>query len=171
MGTQSGKWFSMRADFWGPDAYELGLYKLSPQALALYFSSVAYASRWGIDSVTKHEAAYVGIKRPSAVFNELLQAGFFVRSLRKDTFHIAHEGVLWRRGIPSQRRTIPLAIRAAVMERDGYACVFCGETDVLTLDHIWPYSKGGRDTVDNLRVLCRSCNSAKGDRTDVTAEG
>jgi hypothetical protein len=64
--------------------------------------------------------------------------------------------------ISGARRHIPLAIRRAVMERDGYACVDCGAQHDLALDHIHPYSLGGPDTVENLRVLCRSCNSRKG---------
>ncbi len=35
-------------------------------------------------------------------------------------------------------------------------------TGDLSLDHIYPWSLGGPDTVENLRVLCRSCNSRKG---------
>lgn len=34
----------------------------------------------------------------------------------------------------------------------------------FTLDHIDPYSKGGRSRLDNAALLCRSCNSAKGNR-------
>ncbi len=34
----------------------------------------------------------------------------------------------------------------------------------LTIDHIAPLSKGGTDDLDNLRFLCRSHNSKKGDR-------
>jgi hypothetical protein len=62
------------------------------------------------------------------------------------------------------RDPIPEHLRTAVMERDGYACVQCGATEDLTLDHIHPWSLGGPDTYSNLRVLCRSCNSSKGAR-------
>ncbi|MEC4016030.1 HNH endonuclease [Streptomyces sp. H27-D2] len=52
--------------------------------------------------------------------------------------------------------------RQRLYERDGYRCLECGATDDLTLDHIYPWSRGGADTDDNLRTLCRPCNSRKG---------
>ena len=35
----------------------------------------------------------------------------------------------------------------------------------MTIDHIHPRSKGGTDDLDNLQLLCSTCNSTKGDRT------
>lgn len=70
---------------------------------------------------------------------------------------------IWRPApISLSRPAIPRAIRDAVMARDGNACVHCQATEKLSLDHIYPWSLGGPDTVENLQVLCRSCNSAKG---------
>jgi 5-methylcytosine-specific restriction endonuclease McrA len=60
------------------------------------------------------------------------------------------------------RRPLPKWLRAAVMERDGFRCVRCGATSPLAVDHIFPWSRGGEDTLDNLQVLCKPCNSAKG---------
>lgn len=39
-----------------------------------------------------------------------------------------------------------------------------GRSSVITRDHIIPVSKGGRNDISNLRPLCYSCNSKKGDR-------
>jgi 5-methylcytosine-specific restriction endonuclease McrA len=36
--------------------------------------------------------------------------------------------------------------------------------DDFTIDHIDPYSKGGRTLLENAALMCRSCNSAKGKR-------
>lgn len=51
-----------------------------------------------------------------------------------------------------------------IIERDGYHCINCGATKNLSVDHIVPISKGGSDDLDNLQMLCRSCNSSKGAR-------
>jgi len=56
------------------------------------------------------------------------------------------------------------AKRTRVMERDQYRCVECGTHLALTIDHIVPLVQGGSSDEDNLRTLCRSCNSRKGDR-------
>lgn len=64
--------------------------------------------------------------------------------------------------VPEQRAAIPATVRRAVYKRDGHACLECGAVEDLTLDHIYPWSLGGGDTVENLRVLCRSCNTRKG---------
>lgn len=165
MARSEDKWFALRTDFFGMDAYDLGLFKLSPQAIALYIASVAYASRWGLEHCHKGIAAHVGIKRPKAVIEELVRGGFWLAT-PNNTYHVMHEGTLWRRGDGVRRRAIPASTRAAVMKRDGFACVECSGTHALSIDHIWPYSRGGSDALDNLRVLCRSCNSRKGARTD-----
>jgi hypothetical protein len=56
------------------------------------------------------------------------------------------------------------AIRKAVMARDGAACVECDSADDLTIDHVVAVTKGGTNDLENLRVLCRPCNSKKGNR-------
>jgi hypothetical protein len=71
---------------------------------------------------------------------------------------------LWKIERTDYRKKIPRHIRDAVYERDRQACVLCSATNDLTLDHIKPWSKGGPDTLGNLRTLCRPCNSSKGAR-------
>jgi 5-methylcytosine-specific restriction endonuclease McrA len=47
----------------------------------------------------------------------------------------------------------------------NYTCLRCGrrEPEVkLTLDHVIPLVVGGKNTIDNAQLLCKSCNSSKG---------
>lgn len=55
-------------------------------------------------------------------------------------------------------------LRAALITRDGAVCSDCPASLDLTIDHIRPLSRGGTNDPTNLRLLCRSCNSRKGDR-------
>jgi 5-methylcytosine-specific restriction endonuclease McrA len=55
--------------------------------------------------------------------------------------------------------------REYVFKRDNYECVYCGSNKILTLDHVIPQSKGGKDSWDNLVTACRSCNAEKADLT------
>jgi 5-methylcytosine-specific restriction endonuclease McrA len=43
-------------------------------------------------------------------------------------------------------------------------CSVCGATTDLTGDHIMQLSKGGENSAENCRVLCRRCNSRRGNR-------
>ena len=44
------------------------------------------------------------------------------------------------------------------------ACCYCGHTGTLSIDHLIPKVKGGKDHSDNLVWACKSCNSSKRDR-------
>lgn len=65
---------------------------------------------------------------------------------------------------PKGRRTIPDDVKVLVWSRDGAACVKCGAAKNLHFDHIIPLSKGGGDQAENVQLLCRDCNLAKGGR-------
>lgn len=55
-------------------------------------------------------------------------------------------------------------VRAAVIERDGDVCFYCGEKGApLHIDHVLATSRGGTDQMDNLVVACAACNMSKGD--------
>lgn len=57
-------------------------------------------------------------------------------------------------------------VRLQVLRRDAYTCAYCGDV-ADQVDHVYPKSRGGEDTMDNLVAACKRCNYAKRDKTDI----
>jgi hypothetical protein len=93
-----------------------------------------------------------------AQIRRMVAAGLATPSI--DGYELDDELLAWERG--ESRAAIPAEQRQRIYDRDGNACLNCGTTEDLTLDHVHPWSLYGPDTDDNLRTLCRSCNSSKG---------
>lgn len=53
-------------------------------------------------------------------------------------------------------------IRLKVLARDKYTCYWCGQPG-FTMDHVTPWSKGGRTTMTNCICACEECNGQRGD--------
>lgn len=101
-------------------------------------------------------------------------------------FWVDHSGA--RLKVPSHKRrmafgkfSLHAAVRAFVFIRDCFTCQVCGRRDstgdrtydgrwtrlsddnqILVLDHIHPFVRGGTNHPGNLRVLCDPCNGKKG---------
>lgn len=41
------------------------------------------------------------------------------------------------------------------------SCWYCGAKDPSTIDHVVPIVSGGDDSLDNLVLSCKACNSSK----------
>lgn len=66
-------------------------------------------------------------------------------------------------------RTVNRRLRFTVLSRDEFTCQYCGRKPPevrLEIDHIIPWSKGGKTEQGNLRTACEDCNSGKRDRTE-----
>lgn len=66
-----------------------------------------------------------------------------------------------------ERETI-YAERMILYARDRHTCAYCGNVygvRSLTIDHVQPRSKGGKNTWVNTVTACKPCNVGKADRT------
>lgn len=53
----------------------------------------------------------------------------------------------------------------ALCEKYGNICLCCKEKKPLTIDHVIPLSKGGKNSIDNIQPLCLECNMYKHTKT------
>ena len=62
------------------------------------------------------------------------------------------------------KKRIPLS-RKNILKRDNYICQYCNsKSHFMTIDHIIPKDKGGRDSWENLVAACVPCNTKKGNK-------
>lgn len=65
-------------------------------------------------------------------------------------------------------RVVSDRLRFRIMKRDHFKCQKCGRspatdpTVILHIDHVKPWSMGGKTSEDNLETLCSKCNLGKG---------
>ena len=97
-----------------------------------------------------------------AVLDRLARLG--VDQLEKQKFATTDHPRPARSGASDSRR-IPAEVRRAVYARDGGQCSFidargrrCPSRHQLEFDHVVPVARGGKSTVDNVRMLCRAHN-------------
>src|SRR5690554_4009573 len=145
----------------------------SPDSIWLWIEGLCWRSRYrhaekDPDTFLPAAAAKFIMGRKRKPLKALITSGLWEPTITADGregYHMTGMGKLWRIEAPATSRpAIPEALRHAVYERDGYACVTCGTGSNLTLDHIYPWSLGGPDTFENFQTMCRSCNSRKGAR-------
>lgn len=66
-----------------------------------------------------------------------------------------------------RRKGLPRGLRGKLLEEAGYKCALCGcgpsthKGLYLEVDHIIPVCRGGKNTPENLRILCQECNDDK----------
>lgn len=59
-------------------------------------------------------------------------------------------------------------IKKFLQIKQNNKCYYCGcdlQNHRISLDHIKPKFKGGKDIIDNFRICCLSCNTRKNTRT------
>lgn len=60
-----------------------------------------------------------------------------------------------------RRKNVNENLRNLVLQKCNNKCISCKSIKDLQVDHITPFSLGGETSLDNLQILCRSCNRIK----------
>lgn len=53
---------------------------------------------------------------------------------------------------------IPRSVKGKVWERDGYCCVWCGNSQSAPVAHFIPRVHGGLGVEENILTLCTDCH-------------
>lgn len=61
----------------------------------------------------------------------------------------------------TEMRRPTASMKRLLFRQSGAQCERCGSRFFLEMDHIRPWSHGGKTTPDNLRLLCRNCNQRR----------
>ena len=109
-----------------------------------------------------------GVRRALALIGtgkaEVLEHG--VLPIRTPSRELARPSVIRLVAYVKRPRPRVRFSRREVFRRDSYTCQYCGRKGGhLTLDHVFPRHRGGRDAWENLVTACRACNQRKGGRT------
>ena len=111
----------------------------------------------------KPEAERSEKAKPEEDYEEILE----VQDLEKEMADIAAgKAELGRRDPidyqdPSHPGYIPPVVRRKVWIRNKGQCAACGSREDLQYDYIVAISGGGNNTLDNLQLLCKTCNQEK----------
>lgn len=124
-----------------------------------------------VDKVRENQRKAVGSKPEQEIYRDYLltvsQMSDDLNQRRKREGHLRNIlGSLFakkdsQRGFTAEQRRI---IWSTTAQRKCEGCHCALTWQDFTIDHIDPHSKGGRSRLDNAALLCRSCNSSKGNR-------
>ena len=60
--------------------------------------------------------------------------------------------------------------RENIFRRDGNECLYCGVKKNITIDHVFPKHRGGKNTWQNMVTCCKKCNAKKDNKTPEEAK-
>lgn len=52
--------------------------------------------------------------------------------------------------------------RQKIFAKTNHRCIYCGTKRHLTVDHVFPKSRGGSSRIENKVAACKRCNNKKG---------
>lgn len=127
-----------------------------------YLINKDYFERYYLDNKDRFVKYYENNKQRKQEYDKIY------RELHKndEEFKIKRRNIQYkRRALEKESGHFTAAEWREVLQEYGAACLHCGSTEHLTVDHVIPLSKGGPNTKNNLQPLCMKHNCSKGIKT------
>lgn len=153
-------WFKVHSDF----AFSVPALEAGNRAIGLWTLAGTWCARHSPDfEVPREVVSYLGGQQRDV--QRLIAAQLWTTIPTGWKFR-RNDQIWITSGDQASRPTISRELRGQVLARDHHACLHCGATSDLQMDHIYPWSLGGATTFENLQTLCGPCNRLKGARVD-----
>jgi len=165
--------FELQFGSWNEAKFLAGL-RLIPKHGSDRTGRKKYTEQWLLKKL--HEAkAFLGRDLRRNDMKELckLKIGFPDSAVYENRFGSWNKALiiaglpLWKKPRNPNNRNVTLRLRFEVLERDRFRCQYCGREPrdgaKLAIDHIVPFSKGGKTIIENLITSCFECNAGKKD--------
>ncbi len=106
-----------------------------------------------------HDACYAATGSTDRVVRRILTILTLVSSILGDD------------GIEKETRTFDSSLKLPLAEKQGYVCPLCNnkivDMDECEIDHIIPYSLGGKTIFENAQLVHKICNRHKSNNVDI----
>lgn len=92
---------------------------------------------------------------------------------KRGAIPIERKGALAADRVRDYSRSVPKSWDPEILARTGHCCPLCQvdlRSEPYHIDHIVPFSHGGKSVLDNLQALCAPCNLRKGNRVGSAVE-
>ena len=141
--------------------------------MRLYKYTVSMTCNWdiGMSQTLVLNASYEPLNITSWRRAIILMLKGKAESLEEDNSYQIHEGkklptvIRLRYYVKVPYREVSLT-RKNILLRDNNTCQYCDhKISDLSIDHVIPRSRGGKDHWENVTTACLRCNVQKGDRT------
>ena len=148
--------------------YDKALYKANREKKLVYQKAYVEANR---EKVAEYQKAYRDANRE--------KRAAYIKDWQKNNPEKLRSSLRrWRTSHPDATRiqnvrrwarkkgaegTFDLDDWGALCDAFDNCCAYCGTDEKLTVDHVIPLSKGGRNDLGNLLPACLSCNCSKND--------
>lgn len=122
----------------------------------------------------RHAQDLLSHRIPSGDLEQVIELGMdaLIRLLEKGKSSATDQPRPPKASSSANSRHIPAHVRRAVAQRNGYQCMFvtesgrrCSARRFLEFDHILEVARGGKATLENIRLLCRAHNQYQAGRT------
>jgi hypothetical protein len=121
----------------------------------------------------RYAQALLGHQLPAGELAQVLDRALdaLIRQLEQQKFAATPRPRPRPRRAPTRPRSIPAHVKRTVWQRDGGQCTFvsaagqrCPARTRLEFDHVDPVARGGRATVERMRLRCRAHNQYAAER-------